>query len=37
MKVAQARRLRSEGHALTARKGKKPPRVKDFEKRLARV
>ncbi len=31
---AQAARLREEGHTITAGKGKKPPRVKDFEKVL---
>jgi len=31
---AQARRLRKEGHKIAAGKGKKPPKVKDFEKAL---
>ncbi len=31
---AQAERLRGEGHTVEPGKGKKPPRVKDFEKRL---
>jgi len=31
---AQAARLREEGHTIEAGKGKKPPRVKDFEKAL---
>ncbi len=31
---AQAKRLRAEGHRIIARKGKKPPRVRDFEKSL---
>ncbi len=35
---AQARRLRAEGFVLVAAgKGSRPPRVKDFEKRLARL
>jgi hypothetical protein len=34
---AQARRLRAEGFSIAAGKGKKPPRVKDFEERLARL
>ncbi|GAI57000.1 unnamed protein product, partial [marine sediment metagenome] len=33
---AQAARLREEGHTIEAGKGKKPPRVKDFEKHLAK-
>jgi alkylated DNA nucleotide flippase Atl1 len=31
---AQATRLREEGHTIEPAKGKKPPRVKDFEKAL---
>jgi hypothetical protein len=31
---AQAARLREEGHIIEPSKGKKPPRVKDFEKSL---
>ena len=31
---AQAARLREEGHAIEPGKGKKPPKVKDFEKAL---
>jgi len=31
---AQAARLREEGHTIEPGKGKKPPRVKDFEKAL---
>jgi hypothetical protein len=34
---AQARRLRGEGFSIAAGKGKKPPRVADFEKHLARL
>ena len=34
---AQARRLRAEGCSIAAGKGNRPPRVKDFEKRLARL
>ena len=34
---AQSARLRAEGHAILAGKGKKPPTVKDYEKRLARL
>ena len=33
---AQIRRLREEGHTVSAGKGKKPPRVKDFETSLVR-
>ena len=33
---AQTRRLREEGHTISAGKGKKPPRVKDFETSLVR-
>jgi len=32
---AQARRLRGEGHQLIRHQGKKPPQVRDFEKKLA--
>ena len=32
--AAQSARLKAEGHALEPAKGKKPPRVKDFEKAL---
>ena len=31
---AQARRLREEGHTIDPGTGRKPPRVRDFEKRL---
>ena len=34
---AQAERLREEGHTIEAGKGKKPPRVKDFEKVLVEL
>ncbi|MBI1749244.1 MAG: MGMT family protein [Acidobacteria bacterium] len=34
---AQARRLRAEGFAIAAGKGRKPPRVKEFDKYLARL
>jgi hypothetical protein len=34
---AQARRLRAEGLPIAAGKGKKPPRVKEFENFLARL
>lgn len=34
---AQAARLRGEGHSIEPGKGKKPPRVKDFEKSLQRL
>jgi len=34
---AQAARLREEGHSIELGKGKKPPRVKDFEKSLQKV
>jgi len=34
---AQSARLREEGHTIQAGKGKKPPRVKDFERRLAKL
>ena len=34
---AQWRRLREEGHAISPAKGKRPPRVKDFEKSITRV
>lgn len=33
----QAARLREEGHVILVSKGKKPPRVKDFEKYLQRL
>ncbi len=32
---AQAERLRAEGHRIIADKGKKPPKVQDYEKSLA--
>ncbi len=31
---AQSARLRAEGHTIEPAKGKKPPKVKDFEKAL---
>lgn len=34
---AQSRRLREEGHSITPATGKRPPKVKDFEKSLARL
>jgi hypothetical protein len=34
---AQAQRLKEEGHSITPGKGKKPPRVKDFEDSLLRL
>jgi hypothetical protein len=34
---AQAQRLKDEGHTLELGKGKKPPRVRDVEKRLVRL
>jgi alkylated DNA nucleotide flippase Atl1 len=34
---AQAARLRAEGHTIEPGKGKKPPRVKDFEKALVEL
>ena len=34
---AQAAHLREEGHTIEPGKGKKPPRVKDFEKSLQRL
>ena len=34
---AQAVRLREEGHAIEASRGKKPPKVKDFEQKLVEV
>lgn len=34
---AQAARLREEGHIIEPSKGKKPPKVKDFEKALVEV
>ena len=33
----QSRRLREEGHLIASAVGKKPPRVKDFEKSLVRL
>ena len=35
--VAQAAHLREEGHTIEPGKGKKPPRVKDFEKALVEL
>ena len=34
---AQAARLREEGHIIEPDKGKKPPKVKDFEKHLVKL
>jgi hypothetical protein len=34
---AQAQRLEEEGHSIEPGKGKKPPRVRDVEKRLVRL
>jgi len=34
---AQAARLREEGHIIEPSKGKKPPKVKDFEKALVKL
>jgi len=34
---AQSAHLREEGHVIERGKGKKPPKVKDFEKHLAKV
>ncbi|MEK6286356.1 MAG: hypothetical protein AABO57_11495 [Acidobacteriota bacterium] len=34
---AQSQRLKDEGHSIAPGKGKRPPRVKDFEKSLARL
>jgi hypothetical protein len=34
---AQSRHLREEGHAISPSKGKRPPRVKDFEKSITRL
>ena len=34
---AQAARLREEGHSIEPGKGKKPPRVKDFEKSMQKL
>lgn len=34
---AQAARLREEGHSIEPGKGKKPPKVKDFERALQRL
>ena len=33
---AQSAHLREEGHTIQAEKGKKPPKVKDFQKRLVK-
>jgi len=35
--AAQAARLKAEGHGIEHSKTKKPPKVKDFQKRLARL
>ena len=35
--VGQARRLKAEGYAFVPAKGKKPPKVKDYEKVLAKL
>jgi len=35
--AAQAARLRAEGHTILPAKGKRPPKVKDFEERLAQI
>jgi len=35
--AAQAARLRQEGHTIELGKGKKPPKVKDFEKALVEL
>ena len=34
---AQSTRLKAEGHTIEPGQGKKPPRVKDFEQRLAEL
>ena len=34
---AQSKRLREEGHSITPAHGKRPPRVKDFEKALTKL
>jgi hypothetical protein len=34
---AQAARLKEEGHTIEPGKGKKPPKVKDFEKALVEL
>ena len=34
---AQAQRLKDEGHMVEPGKGKKPPRVREFEKLLVRL
>lgn len=34
---AQSRRLKEEGHSIAPGKGKRPPRVKDFDKSLVRL
>jgi len=33
----QSRRLKEEGHSILPARGKRPPRVKDFEKSLTRL
>jgi len=33
----QAEKLRAEGHTIVPGKGKKPPTVKDYEKKLVEV
>ena len=35
--TAQAARLKAEGHVLEPPRGKKPPKVTDFKKRLAKL
>lgn len=35
--ASQAKRLKSEGHSIIPAKGKKPPLVKDFEKKLVKA
>ena len=34
---AQSQRLKSEGHSISPARGKKPPKVKDFEQSLIRL
>lgn len=34
---AQSQRLRAEGHSISPGKGKRPPKVKEFEKSLVRL
>jgi len=34
---AQSRRLRGEGHSIAPARGKRPPKVRDFEKSLVRL